>query len=979
MTVIDQIRAILKGRAAISREMLEPLVAEYLERVVRVNERLQRCESLLRKGLRSEAIQFADLEPRLLDEVALLDFPELEDWEEILRFYGLDVPASLLLDSALQLQDAMLSEQPLNAVLKQHRRLAIARAPLSWRLRILRQIERLDPGNPNWGEDIESWEKVRLKELDREVDEAIQKGNSEALLKLREELGNERWVIKPPDGLVNRIEAKIKSLRVVAAQSQLHSLAEQLNQAFCEMDSNRGKSLAQQWKQVSACVSQIPSECWQMAEPALAWIEEMERDRLQREEFDLLSQRLRESLNEQSKVADVMRLHQALVRMEMGVEASLERLYQNFLENRRIEGQRRTRLAMAGLVGSLAITAGVIGFFLWQRSDRNRELEVVGQLEQLVNEGKFEEANRYIEEMNSRAGEMMGRPSITKLVGEVRQWFVKEADRVRQFEDYLVRADNTDDAQLDLNAVVQAERLARSESEKGRAFALRKRHTEWERSVAEKQRSDAEGELKSVVSSISRIEAQEALDVDSDELARLRKRLVDIALKYPKCGDVILGEVKLVEKQLADLAESVRAIKNRMQLGERLLQAVSTASSPERLAAALQEFNTRVTGVALNTEFDAVLAEVDAWTVADKWNRWAVGFGAVLKNSVDSADAIRLVTVWNEEIKGVQGFPPSALYPQVVDELSLIEGRKGLLETYRNTLTDSLWSGFGTVVIEEGTGKKRRFTYASKEKDILKKAADYASGKTVGIEVVVEKDGTYGNWGPKGPFVYVPEPHLSVESILAELERKVPNFQRNWEREWLAQMARVIKDSRIDVVVKEEILLGMLDTMQKGTLSLKPMCDGAIEELLSRNRTRENWFEALDYDTGFDDSVTQQLQEGFRKIVERDVVFNKMSGTRISYAGVVMPIEGSLSEKEGGAVVLAQSGVVPTLGSPVTKHIFVIDKVPPNADLVYFYKDGVALNCGIIGTIKGGSFQVNADSLKAIPCGTPVFVVTSPQ
>lgn len=976
MTVIDQIRGILKGRAPISREMLEPLVVEYSEQVVRVNERLQRCEGLLRKGLRSEAIQLADLEPRLLDEVALLDFPELEDWEDILRFYGLDVPASLLLDAALQLQDAMFSEQPLNAVLKQHRKLAIARAPLSWRLKVLRQIARLDPGNPNWGEDVEAWEKVRLKELDRDVDDATQKGNLEVLQKIKDEIEGERWIIKPPEALGKRLDEKIKTLSIAAIHTQLHSLAERLNQAFCEMDSHQGKSLAQQWQQVAVGMAQIPPKSWQLAEPALAWVEELERERKRREEFEDLSQRLRDNLNEQAKVTDVMRLHQALVRMDMGIEASLERLYQSFLENRRIEGQRRTHLVMAGLIGSLVIVASLIGFFLWQRADLNREMEIAGQLENLVKEEKFDEADRFIQQMNSTAGDMMKRPSVSKLVEEVKQWFTKEEDRLKQFEDYLVRADSTEDAKIDLDAVVQAERLAQSESEKGRAFALRKRHTEWERSVAEKQRNEAEKELLSVVNSMANLESKEALEVDEDELAQIRKQLGDIAINYPKCGDLVLGEVKLAEKRLGDLTRSVREIKSRMQLGERLLLAVRSASSTEKLASALNDFNARVVGVQLNPEFDAALAEVEAWLVAEKWNQWAGSLGEFQKSSTDSAEALRLATAWNDEIKSIQGLPPSALYPQIAEDLNLIEGRKDLLESYRNELTDSLWSGFGTVVIDDESDKKRRFTYASKEKDIQKKAADYADGKTVGIEVVMEKDGTYGNWAPKGAFIYVPEPHLTVESILAELEKKVSSFERNWEREWLAQMARLIKDNRIDAMVKEELLLGMLRTMQKGTVSLKPMCDALIEDLVSRDRERQNWFEELDYKTAFDETITQRLQEGFRNVVERDNVLRGMSAARIAFAGVVLPFE----SKQGGAVevpvVANQPELLPALKTSLSKHLFAVETLPDNADLVYFHKEGMKLSCVTIGSIERGEFRLKIDPLQTIPCGTPIFTIS---
>jgi hypothetical protein len=976
MTVVDQIRAILKGRAAISREMLEPLVDEYTEQVLRVNERLQRCEGLLRKGLRSEAIQLADLEPRILDQVALLDFPELEDWEEILRFYGLETPISLLVDVALQLQDAMLSEQPLNSVLKQHRKLAIARAPLSWRLRVLRQIARLDPGNPNWSEDVEAWEKVRLKELDREVDDAIQKSNLDLLQNIKGELESERWVIKPPDGLAKRIDEKMRSLRAGAILNRLKSLAEQLNNAFCEMDAQQGRLLAQQWQETAKGISQVPPAVWQVAEPALAWIEEMERERNQRETFESLSQKLRDSLDDKAKVTDVMRLHQALVRMDLGIEPSLERLYQSFLENRRLEGQRRNLLLMAGLVGCLLIAAGLIGFFLWQRADLNREIEISSQLEKLVNAQKFEEANSFIGQMNSAAPDIMKRPSITKIVEEVNQWFANEADRVKQFEDYLVRADSTDGETIDLNAVVQAERLARLESEKGKAFALRKRHTEWERGVAERQREDAERDLNVIIMSMTKIESKEALEVDEDEIALIRKRLGDLPINYPKCGDLVLSEVKLAEKRLADLTQSVQEIKSRMQLGQRLLQEVRLASNPDKLSAALTDFNARIVGVSLNPDFDSALADQDAWKAAEKWNRWATSLREFLGNAVDSSEAIRLATAWNDDVRGIRGLPPAILYPQVADDLIAIEGRKDLLGAFRNSLTDSLWSGIGTVEIASGKGRQRRFTYESKEKDIEKKAADSAAGKTVGIEVIVEEDGTYGNWSPEGVFVYLPEPHLTVANVLADLEKRSPNFERNWEREWLAQMARVIKDQRIDVMVKEEILIGMLEAMRRGTMSLKPMCNNALEKLMSRARERKTWFELHDYKTAVDEELISQLQDGFKKVVEQENMLNKMSSARIAYAGVILPYDNRGDDSSMVPVIAGKPEVLPTLGTSLAKYLFAIDSLPANADLVFFHKEGASTSCRVIGSIDRGEFKLKPDAFQLPPNGTPIFTIT---
>ncbi|MEY4566159.1 MAG: hypothetical protein RLY14_1129 [Planctomycetota bacterium] len=979
MTVIDRIRAILKSRTAISREMLEPLVEEYAERVGLVNERLQRCEGLLRKGLRSEAIQFAELEPRLLDQVAILDFPENEDWEEILRFYSLEVPTSLLMDIAIQLQDAMLSEQSLSAVLKQHRKLAIARAPLSWRLRVLRQIQRLDPGNANWSEDIESWEKVRLKELDREVEEAITKADLDSCERLREEIQSEVWSIHPPDALVKRLEERIGAFRVSKALKSLEVIAGRLNEAFCELDSRQGQQLARDWHSVAKGVPKIPRSLFQIAEPALAWLEEMRKEQSQREQFETLSQQLRESLNDRSKVTDVMRLHQSLVRLDLGIEPSLQRLYESFLENRRIEGQRRTRLVMAGLVGCLLIAAGLIGFTLWQRADSSRELAIVDQLKGLIEVKKFKEASSFVEQMNASAADMMKRPSITKMVEEVNQWKVQEEDRIKQFEDYLGKADGGGDSQIDLNSVVQAERLARSESEKGRAFALRKRFTEWENGVREKQKSDAEKELIAINSKITSIESMEAMSVDINAFDSLDNELSDLAAKYPKSGELIFGDIKLARKKLDDLEQSIREIKNRARMGAELVQDVRSSQSIEQLYGELKKFNERVTGVGLNPDFDAVLAEQDIRAIIEEWNQWAEKFDAFLKSSADNEEASRLADVWVEKLGDIEGFPAVALYPELASDLKMVGMRTDLIDEYFNTLADSLWSGIGTVVIGKTDGSSvltRRFTYASKQKDIQKKSSDSINGKSVGIEVIVEADGTYGNWSPISEFSFVPEPFSLIESMKDEIERKRSSFEKNWEREWLVQIARIGNDANIDVMIKEELILQILDTMQKGSLILASSSNQAIDILKSKKRERENWFEASEYKTDLSKEIKDQFQADSRKIAERDSKFSAIASTRIGYAGVILPFQGKADSDSASAVISKSPESSPALSTTSGKYLFTVETLPDNAQLSYFRKDGTKTICTVIGSIESGTIKVDSASLKNIRFGTPIFTVT---
>lgn len=60
-----------------------------------INTDLARLEELLNKNLRSEAMQYANIEPRIEDQVAQLNFPGRIDFEMMAAFQDLPVGSPL--------------------------------------------------------------------------------------------------------------------------------------------------------------------------------------------------------------------------------------------------------------------------------------------------------------------------------------------------------------------------------------------------------------------------------------------------------------------------------------------------------------------------------------------------------------------------------------------------------------------------------------------------------------------------------------------------------------------------------------------------------------------------------------------------------------------------------------------------------------------------------------------------------------------
>src|SRR5688572_25278484 len=93
--IVEEIQAALLSQATLDWDLLRDAAAEYAAVCEDVNERLGECERLLKRGLRSEAIQAAEREPNLLDCVSLLDFPELAQWQQLLTSGGMVAPPRL--------------------------------------------------------------------------------------------------------------------------------------------------------------------------------------------------------------------------------------------------------------------------------------------------------------------------------------------------------------------------------------------------------------------------------------------------------------------------------------------------------------------------------------------------------------------------------------------------------------------------------------------------------------------------------------------------------------------------------------------------------------------------------------------------------------------------------------------------------------------------------------------------------------------
>ncbi|MDO4587062.1 MAG: hypothetical protein Q4C95_07155 [Planctomycetia bacterium] len=276
-SVVDRIQTAINISESTPIETLNALSQEYDKLCQTVNRRLADCNKFLQAGNLSEAIRLADTTPHLLDLCNLIEFPELDEWNDICRTYKLTVPPVIKATVIKQLNDGFELMFSLEPLLKRHRYLALTRAPLKERLDILYRLSNLEPENLVWADAIDLFEKERIKEIQAEIDLLPDSVTSLPQFEnILLELESSSWR-EPPIDLRNAVLKKTKRFTQETYIHQFNEIAIQLDQAFKIKDLKTAQSLLLKWKNllISSEINEksLPREIRDLQNPVLSWVE----------------------------------------------------------------------------------------------------------------------------------------------------------------------------------------------------------------------------------------------------------------------------------------------------------------------------------------------------------------------------------------------------------------------------------------------------------------------------------------------------------------------------------------------------------------------------------------------------------------------------------------------------------------------------------------------------------------------------------
>ncbi|MDR3632274.1 MAG: hypothetical protein P4L84_00480 [Isosphaeraceae bacterium] len=816
---VGEIRMFVQSVDRTAQPHLALMAGELSRACAEVNDRLSRCAGYLRQGLRSEALQLARTPPDLLDLVAVLDFPERADWDGLALAYGWPQATPLAIDLAEAVNEAYALEDPLEDLLRNHRRLALARAPLPARLEVIRQINELDPNNTIWAEDVRLFEAARISQIEHEVRVARARLDSPALAQLSTEVETSAWLTALPGPVVTALRDAVRHVKREEARAALRSLLDPLDQARIRNDATLGRQLRGRWLCALDDAALTPRDpLWGQADVALDWLAGEDRRENHEQAFRTALQDLEQAVDDGAPHAAVAAREQAVREFGLHVPHDFEAKLQERYRELGRQAHRRNHWVLATVGGTTLVLIGVVA---WANLLQKRERAVrqdVGRIESLIETGHLEEARSVLEGLESSYQGASQDRDVAPVVARLNAAERQESERVGQFAAAMTQAQRAPILQEDVPALATARALARQGTEKAQVEQLagtRRAGLEHERA---RLRREVMASLETATEKLTTIETSvRHAPEDSAALGVLRKELRDIEEPARAAGEDVRVQVARLVKKGDELEAARAASVEREQLLAALARAAGAIRQPDDVKAyieACRYYKDKFPSEARSSDLVRAMEDQAAWERVAGWTALARTWPAPVANLTPRAasERVRRLTGLGEDLSEFPDRERIARYRRYV------ESRARLSSPDEDNPTAQIQRLFANPLVKS---VYRVTTTDGRSFYSLKEPKDTPAGTRINKLVTIDCQ-------EKQQFIHqslVLAQGPAPQSALAKRVLQVVDTLSETPEQWDAKMADILflvrKDPDVDPVLKVILLKGCLQAAVRGDTSLE--------------------------------------------------------------------------------------------------------------------------------------------------------------
>jgi hypothetical protein len=840
--IVDDLRSAICSANPEWVDFLRSAAADYAVACEEVNERLRRCGEYLRKGLRSEAIQLAEVDPNLLDCVAILDFPERTQCCEILAQYGIRTPTPLMLDVAADLNEAYSIERPMAALLQRHRLLALAHSPLRLRIGVLRELAKVDANNTIWQEDLIEFERERLKEFQQEVAEASQRADLPMLTALEKELRTNGWQELPPPQLVQWTSGLRLTLASKQGRDELERLTAQLNDAFSAFDVVAGRSLRERWRQLAAQLPLVdgdPMHDW--VQPAFDWLDQEGQREQTEADFRQATDSLESALDRNVPLNHIERAYVAANRFGTELPGHLLDRYANRVARLQEQASRRRKIKLALIGLGSMLVAGVVAAAIYIPIRISHVNSHADRLEKLMDANRFAEADEYLAKLSADSPSVAASARIQDLDLQLKGLKQTEAERHASFDQVANQVVAALAAtRLDPATLEKLQKLAKTAAEKARLLELESQATK----VAGETRAIRDKEFLSQVKAF--VEHVESVEKNASVTpAELRRSVVGLHTELETLDASTAGlsgnakaQLKAVRNRVLELDTQIARREEQEVRETRLTNAVG---NHKRFQSALTDYVRDFAGTDRATEFRRVAEESTLWPTMDAWNALVAQWQRKPLTDLtpdEAAERSKLTAKFIEEFKGFPGCDGLGdRLPFLNPITQRNENGQRLEQKLTRLFTDPLVADLWMVVHKDG----RRFYGRSEPK--------VEPDRLNGFKYVIQFDFVEKSIGLRAEDVL--EKGLAPQSKIAkQLNQTVKEVtDSTWDRTFFSMLKLIHEAPDIDPILRLNLLQQTHEIGRQGSLVFEKTFDD-YAAILKRAEVNPfaNWLDPSDED-----------------------------------------------------------------------------------------------------------------------------------
>lgn len=888
--LVDAINAILCMDSEVEASVVTSAHQKLDQAVRQANERLKTCDGLLQKGLRPEALQQAQIEPNLLDVIAILDFDELELWNNYAQQCGFARVPELLVEVVDDLETAFADEEPLTDLRYRHRLHALARSPLPIRIEILRKLAEVDQSNPLWEDELVTYEKSRLTDVLNECKAAAAADDLEHIQALEQELRSQEWRVKPSKKLVGFATAKSQEIQGKFARAHLVDLEPRLNEAYSLSDVETARKLRDEWgRQVAVAKLSEQDPLMQKVLEPLKWLAEKDRQDREQAAYQAAVRELERELDRKDATkADFEPLYYKVEQFGRGVPENLQqRLTARVAELDREASRRRLIKLTSIATGTVVLLVLIgVGIFLWIRNlELNRH---VANLQGLIQEEQLDEAEVYVTDLaesNPRVHEHEDfQAQVRNLMNKVQE----DADRRKQLEYKLSVAQSTlEELSADDPSSLELGRLNQGYDALNEANAIAK--TEMERTrIAElgDQLKAKEKEVQSAVDTKFQTEvvafhqAVKALDPDAPGYTgqlETHKTQAE-SLKGRKWISEDLGP-RLLDPIVTEIEALIKQDEVAREEAKYLAEIRKAVGDPNAFRLKLNGYvnNEEFDGTPRQRSFQQVLQdETSLWIGAEEWNKLKSKLKGTNLITYSPKYAPMRIAEANTLLNQHKGFPEEATLKEVVAYLNLVVARDagtnlGRLE--KNVLAPDLVSSL--YMLQTKADPKLQYPakryYSTKMPTtlgdthyVIRYALDIGLDDTKTLTIKNEEIGNPRLKGGQG-FDFE-SPQMKFSRIAKDTVDRLTKNPTTWERDFLDLLVKLHGDTEMDVVMKYQLYGNIEQVACAGSLYLQAQFKEDLElweKFAGDVNPNTNW---IDPESGDQDAAHKAAASVLRKL-----------------------------------------------------------------------------------------------------------------